>query len=356
MPDETTNTENTEQVSDSTQSSEDKSTVQTESEFMDETIKDIKQTQKTILNQDETKPTEGTPSSLDETETPEGQQGRPDLAGVEIPSAFSSVAEELGMTPSEIVAIADNRTDGQLLNTVSFIQVAGELGMTSKEAVDMINKHTDAELLEMASFLKESVGVDDAADEDESVDEEHKETNTEDDNKDATQKLIDQAAEKIKAELGVSLEDINKFKEQQAAQEDKQTLETANRKLDEAAKEFSIFGDTEKLPRFTTGRLKGQFIPTSPAFKARMEVLKYADAFIGMGNSVDDAMDLALSTYKGMNLRTEMERSLVKDLKQHEQNLSGVRTGKETKKKFADSREEIIDDIRGLQRKAGVEV
>ena len=321
MADEITNTDNTEQVTDGVTNNEDRSSAQTESEFMDATIKDIKQTQKATLNQDETKPTEGIPSGLDETEIPEGQQVHPDLAGTEIPKAFSSVAEELGMTPTEIVAIAD--------------------------------AHTDAQLLEMAAFLKESAGVDDLADEDEPVDEKPEEDKT--GQKDATQELIDQAVAKIKAELGVGLDDINKFKAQQVAQQDKQTLETANRKFDEAAKEFPIFGSTEKLPRFTTGRLKGQFIPTSPAFKARMEVVKYADAFMGMGNSVEEAMDLALSTYKGKNLRTEVERSLIKDLKRHEQNLSGVRTGKETKRKYADAREEIIEDIRGLQRQAGIE-
>uniref|UniRef100_A0A6M3IG06 Uncharacterized protein n=1 Tax=viral metagenome TaxID=1070528 RepID=A0A6M3IG06_9ZZZZ len=324
MPDPITNIENTEPVTDSTSSSEDKSPAQTESEFMDATIKDIKQTQKAILGQETKGDDDGhIDSDSNSSSVLDDSTGRiTGLAGTDIPEAFSSVAEELGMTPAEIVAIAD--------------------------------AHTDEQLLEMAAFLKESAGVDDLTDEDDTTETETKEDNTKP--KDATQELIDQAVAKIKAELGVSLDDINKFKEQQVAQQDKQMLETANRKFDEAAKEFPIFGSTEKLPRFTTGKLKGQFIPTSPAFKARMEVVKYADAFMGMGNSVEEAMDLALSTYKGKNLRTEMERALIKDLKRHEQNLSGVRTGKETKKKHADSREEIIDEIRELQRKAGVEV
>ena len=324
MPDKTTtNTESTEQVTDGAVNNEDKSLAQTEAEFMEETIKEIKGTQKAILDQDEIKPTEGTPSGLDETETPEGQQIHPDLAGTEIPEAFSSLAEEMGMTSAEIVAIADT--------------------------------HTDEQLLEMVAFLKESMSIDDSDDEDKTVDEKP-ESKKKEEEKTETQELIDQAVAKIKEELGVGLDEINEFKSQQAAQQEQRTLETANRKFDEAAKEFPIFGETEKLPRFTTGRLKGQFIPTSPAFKARMEVIKYADAFMSAGNSVEEAMDLALNTYKGMNLRTETERSVIKDLKQHEQNLSGVRTGKETKTKHADSREEIIDEIRALQRKAGVEV
>lgn len=331
MPDEPiTNTESPE-VNINVDNNEEKSIAQTESEFMEETVKGIKDTQKAILEQD----TLGDNNDSDDSSRPVTDSRRSDsnnnkstqleeLAGTEIPEAFSSVAEELGMTPTEIVAIADT--------------------------------HTDEQLLEMAAFLKESAGVDaDDAEEDEAVDEkpESKET---DEEKTETQELIDQAVAKIKEELGVGLEEINEFKSQQAAQQDERMLETANRKFDEAAKEFPIFGDTEKLPRFTTGRLKGQFIPTSPAFKARMEVIKYADAFMSTGNSVEEAMDLALNTYKGKNLRTEMERNLIKDLKQHERSLSGVRTGKETKRKYADSREEILDDIRALQRKAGVEV
>lgn len=327
MPDEPiTNTENTEQVTDSTANNEDKSPAQTESEFMDETIKGIKETQKAVLGQETEGGDNDNTGIVDDSNTGDTDSNTTtgqieELAGTEIPEAFSSVAEELGMTPAEIVAIAD--------------------------------AHTDAQLLEMAAFLKESMDVNDEDDEDETVNEPAEEDDEK--TKDVTQEMIDQAVAKIKDELGVGLNEINEFKEQQAAQQDKQKLETTHRKFDEAAKEFPIFGDTEKLPRFTTGRLKGRFIPTSPAFKARMEVVKYADAFIGMGNSVEDAMDLALATYKGKNLRTEMERSLIKDLKQHEQNLSGVRTGKETKRKHADTREEIIEDIRAMQRKAGYE-
>ena len=215
--------------------------------------------------------------------------------------------------------------------------------------------------MEMVPFLQESLGADTDADTDEDNTDDSKDTEikevSENTGKDEdTQALIDQITAKVKADLGVSLDDINSFKEQQVAQQEKQMLETDNRKFDEAAKDFSIFGKTEELPRFTTGRVKGQFIPTSPAYKARMEVVKYADAFMGKGNSVEDAMDLALATYAGKNFRTEMERSVIRDLKNHERNLSGSRVGKETKKQHVGSRDEIIDEIRQMQRTAGIEV
>ena len=89
--------------------------------------------------------------------------------------------------------------------------------------------------------------------------------------------------------------------------------------------------------------------------KARLEVSKYADGFMGAGQSIDEAMENAMATYRGKHLTKEIERNLIKDLKRHEQKLSGSRTGKEVKKKHTDSREEMIDEIRQLQRQAGVD-
>ena len=135
----------------------------------------------------------------------------------------------------------------------------------------------------------------------------------------------------------------------------KETVDKASKFLDDAAKEFPVFGKTDELPRFPSGRLAGQLIPTSPEMKARMEVLRYADSFIGSGADVDDAMAKALATYKGLHLEKESHRKVIRDLKNHEVKLSGARTGKETKRKYVDSRDEIIDEIRQMQRAAGIE-
>ena len=97
MPDEPiTNTESIEQVTDSAVNNEDKSLAQTESEFMDETIKGIQETQKAILG--EGSDTEDTNTNMD-VDVPGDTTSEKieDLAGTEIPSAFSEVAEELGI-------------------------------------------------------------------------------------------------------------------------------------------------------------------------------------------------------------------------------------------------------------------
>ena len=132
-------------------------------------------------------------------------------------------------------------------------------------------------------------------------------------------------------------------------------IDTASKILDEAYKEFPVFGKTDELPRFPSGRLEGQLITTSPEMKARLEVLRFADAFMGKGADIDNAMTHALATYKGLHLEKESQRKAVRDLKKHQTKLSGARVGKETKKKHADSREEIIDDIKQMQRDAGID-
>jgi len=131
-------------------------------------------------------------------------------------------------------------------------------------------------------------------------------------------------------------------------------VDRASKILDDAAKDFPVFGKTDELPCFPSGRLKGQLIPTSPEMKARMEVLRYADAFMATGADIDDAMANALATYKGLHLEQESQRKAIRDLKSHETKLSGARVGRETKKKYADSRSEIIDDIKQMQAAAGV--
>jgi len=164
----------------------------------------------------------------------------------------------------------------------------------------------------------------------------------------------------LEEKFSTTLEEINKFKAHQEEQSSKQAVETASKIFDEASKEFPVFGKTDELPRFPSGRLAGQLIPTSPAMKARLEVLRYADAFMLHGADIDNAMANALATYKGLHLEKELERKQVRDLKSHETKLSGARTGRETKKKYADARDEIIDDIRQMhirqmQRAAGIE-
>ena len=290
-------------------------TKQSDGDFMEDTVDLIKNTQKAILGKDDDPDTDDNDINTE-------------LRGTDIPDAFSDAAEAAGMSPSDIIAFADKHTDEQLIEMIPSL----------KEALEDKDKDKDDN--------KDSTKQDDK-------------TNKDDDNKDIDPKLIETITEKISKQLeekfGTTLEQINKFKASQEEQSNKQSVDRASKLFDEASKEFPVFGKTDELPKFPSGRLQGQLIPTSPEMKARLEVLRYADAFMGKGANIDDAMANALATYKGLHLEKELERKQVRDLKNHETKLSGARVGRETKKKHVDTRSEIIDEIRQMQRAAGVD-
>lgn len=286
---------------------------QSDGDFMADTIDEIKETQAAILGEDD--------SDVDNDDTQDNSGVIADLAGHDIPDAFSDAAEAAGMSPSDIVNFAD--------------------------------KHTDEQLMEMIPILKASLEeLDDNENKDTKQDDK---TDKDDDNKDIDPELVEKISKQLEEKFGATLEDINKFKANQEEQQQEQTVKTADKLFDEASKEFPIFGKTDELSRFPSGRLEGQLIPTSPEMKARLEVLRYADAFMGKGANIDNAMANALATYKGLHLEKESQRKAVRDLKNHETNLSGARVGKETKKKYADTRDEIIDEIKQMQRDAGID-
>ena len=314
MADENTQTD-TEQTDDN-QTAETDVTTQSDDDFMSETVDKIKETQKAILDK------EGTDAGSD---TKDDRKVLPNLAGTDIPDEFSDAAEASGMTKEDIIAMAD--------------------------------KHTNEELIEMIPALKASL-EDDGKDGDDEDTKQDDKKDKEVDNENVSPELINSITAKISKQLeekfGATLEEINKFKADQEERANKQAIDTASKIFDKASEEFPVFGKTDELPKFTSGRLAGKLIMTSPAMKARLEVLRYADAFRGSGANIDDAMANALATYKGLHLEKELERKQVRDLKSRETKLSGARVGKETKKKYADSREEIIDEIKQLQRAAGV--
>ena len=294
-------------------------TKQSDGDFMEDTVDFIKEAQKIELGEDDSG--DGDSDSNDSGIISE-------LSGTGIPDDFSDAAEAAGMSKEDIIALADKHTDEQLIEMIPHLEAA--------------LKDTD-----------DDKGKDDTRQDD-------KQTKDGDDKtKDIDPKLIESVTEKISKQLeekfGTTLDEINKFKANQEEQSNKQTLDRASKILDEASKEFPVFGKTDELPKWPSGRLKGQLIMTSPEMKARLEVLRYADAFIGQGADIDNAMDSALATYKGLHLEKELERKQIRDLKNHETKLSGARVGRETKKKHVDTRDEIIDEIRQMQRAAGVD-
>jgi len=293
---------------------------ETQAEVKDDIIDFIKDTQKKQVESD-TSETDGGDDDDDSGVLPE-------LADTGIPREFSDAAEAAGMTPEEIVKLGNRNTDEQLMELIP-------------------------SLVDAVARLRESDKGDDTK-------EDTKEETQDETTKTKQEKIEQEVAERIEKQLaekyGTSLEEIKQLKADRESEKAYWNFDFAMNKIDEISKEFPILGKMKELPKFESGALKGQFIPTHPAVKARMEVVGYADAFIGKGQTIEDAMDNAIATYKGKHFTKELERNLIKDLKNHEGNLSGPRTSKVTRKTYASTREEMEDEIRQLQRAAGVDV
>jgi len=163
--------------------------------------------------------------------------------------------------------------------------------------------------------------------------------------KDAYEKRIDALEER----LGAS------DKEREARQH-QDMLNSVNEAFDKASTEFKVFGKTEELPKFPAGPRKGEYIPTSPAFKARSEVADIAGKLMSAGVDVGEAMQSALDAYKGRNLAADTKRNLIKDLKRKEKKLSAKRVGKETTKTYVDEDERKAEVVRSAARKKGIEL
>lgn len=158
----------------------------------------------------------------------------------------------------------------------------------------------------------------------------------------------------VKKELAEIKEMIGKRDDERSVREEEAMIKTVNQVFDEANKDFEIFGKTEEILKYPAGPKKGQLVPTSPAMVARKEVWAKATPFIQSGIPVKDAMEIALTWYKGANLEKDVQRNLIKDLKKHERKLSAKRSGKETVKTYENEDERQADVVREAARKVGV--
>jgi hypothetical protein len=306
---------------DDSQTEDKDTTPQSDGEFMEETVDFIKEIQKAELGEDD--------SDLDG----DGDSDvLPELRGKDIPDEYTEAAEAAGMSKDEIIKYANKHTDEELLEEAQSI----------KDKLEQLDKKSEAK--EGDKVIKQG---------------DEKDKDGDDKDKVIDPKVVAAITEKISKELadkfGTTLEELDKFKAHQQEQSARQTVETASKIFDEANEKYPVFGKTDELPRYASGRLAGELIRTSPEVKARMEVLSDAEIFMSKGADIDYAMAKAIATYKGMHLEKESKRNAIRDLKQHETKLSGARVGRETKKKYVDTRDEIIDDIRQMQRQAGVD-
>jgi len=263
------------------------------------------------------------------------------LSGADIPDEFSNAAESLGWSGDEIIKFASKGNSGK--------------PYTDEELVEMI-----PDLLAQLEEDEEGDLKDDGQDKVSKPDGAGKTKDEDGKGKSKLAEIPDELREQLKKEiidelgLGDVKDEIKSLRDERQTREEAMVLIRANELFDNASKEFEIFGKTDELPKYPAGKNKGQLIPSSPAFKARSEVFGDALAFMSHYKmNVDEAMAKAISTYAGKNLKDSVKRSVIKDLKSHEKNLSGSRTSKEMRKNYSSKREEDIDFIRGLQEASG---
>ena len=239
--------------------------------------------------------------------------------GTDIPDSFTNACLEQGWTEDEIKEFASDLDDAALLSLIP------EILDTEKQGKSEPDK-------DQAKQEVKAKATDDTA------------------KKEPTNEELTI----VKKELAEIKEMIGKADKERSVKEEAVLVDTVNQVFDEASKEFEIFGKTDELLKFPAGPKKGQFVPTSPAMVARKSVWEKAFPFIQSGIPAKDAMDIALTWYKGAHLEKDVQRNLIKDLKKHEKKLSAKRSGKETVKTFESEEERQAEVVREAARKAGI--
>ena len=240
--------------------------------------------------------------------------------GSDIPDAFTNACLEQGWTETEIKEFAADLDDAALLELMPELLDKEEKQEKSEPGKDQVKQEVKAKAA--GDTAKKEPTNEELA-------------------------IVKKELAEIKKQIG----DATKERE---VKEEEAMIQTANQVFDEASKKFEIFGKTEELLKYPAGPKKGQIVPTSPAMAARNEVWAKAAPFIQSGIPVKDAMDIALTWYKGANLEKDVQRNLIKDLKKHEKKLSAKRSGKETVKTYESEEERQADVVRDAARKAGI--
>lgn len=240
-----------------------------------------------------------------------------------------------------------------------FTAAARAANWTDKEIKDFAGDHPDEALLEMIPQLDAKLKSLKESDSQEQAKESGQEGKSSVPEKESD---IDVTREQLKEELKKELmeefsgvkEDLRKAEEERRVQTFVEMEHKANEIFDEISKDFEIFGKTESLPKFPNG----EFIESSPAFKARSDVYDVAMMFLQTGKSqnMTNAMKDALSWYKGKNLEKDLERKLIKNLKKGEKRLSAKRTAKDVAKTYDHPDDEKADIVKGIAKKVGVDL
>lgn len=300
---------------------------------MDEKVEQI-QTDNQVVAQTETKQEEQVP-------VPEQEKSFKDKVTGWIKDKFT--AEPVTETAGE-----SGEAEEQYNQAVEqFVAAAREQGWPDNEIENFAVQYSGAELLELIPHLKTQQQE---KEQEQTVEKQEDKTESKPEDKDETDALLEKLLPKLQERLGIT--DTKAAVEELKAERESQRFISDTKKADELmddwSKQFPELGLRKDLPVFPAGENKGLHIPTSPQFKARSELYSYAIPYLREGQSVDEAMTNARYTYKGKYMEKNVERDLIKDLKKHEQRLSGPRTAKEVKKIYANDREEGLDVVREL--------
>ncbi len=240
--------------------------------------------------------------------------------GKDIPDAFTNACLEQGWTKEEITEFASDLDDAALLELIPEISVTEEKQEKSEPGKVQAKQEVKAEAADGT----------------------------------AKNEPTNEELAIVKKELAEIKKQIGEATKERTAKDEAILVDTVNQVFDEASKDFKIFGKTEELLKYPAGPKKGQFVPTSSAMVARKEVWEKAFPFIQSGIPAKDAMEIALTWYKGAHLEKDVQRNLIKDLKKHEKKLSAKRSGKETVRVFESEEERQAEVVREAARKLGV--
>ena len=229
-----------------------------------------------------------------------------------------------------------------------FATAAMEHGWTEDDITKFAKKHTNEALDEMIPFLAEEPTQ---PEKDAPAEESKKDTPVKEDIANESEEL-----KTIRAELADLKKSLGAVKEDKAAQERVNLKTRVDEIFDRAGEKFKVFGLTEELPRFPAGPRKGQFIPTTPEYKARSDVYSMAAKLVETGVDITEAMEDALNWYKGKNLESDVKRNLIKGLKRQTTRLSAKRMGAKAVKTFTSEEERQADVVREAARKKGIDL
>ena len=287
------------------------------SDEVKETVEDVNLETENTEQEEETESKESVVEKIKDKISSFFGGGAEEEEEVELPIGFAEATHELGWDDDEIIEFAKDYSLEELEEMIPFL--IGEDSEESDETSEQDKDTKDKEVPEKKTDKKK----DEDSQEDERI-----------------QKLLDRIEALEKAQ--------GKSKEAEKEQETVNLVNRASQMFDEASEELEVFGKTEDLPKFPDGSI----IPSSPQMKARSQVWETAWLLKEAGMDFDKAMSISLNSYKGENLKKEIHKKVIKDLKNKEKRLGGKRTSHETVTESLSG----PDVIRQVARKHGKEI